>query len=144
MQVTAYEKYETFIIAGPFQNGQKKHCWQETNCLSLCVSPWRRRNEPPASFARCRLRKTIVGQVGARGSVVVKALSYKPEGRGFHSRWGEFLNLPNPSGRTRPWGFTQPLTEMSIRGIKIIMFLGSKARLVRKADNLTALYEPIV
>jgi hypothetical protein len=33
--------------------------------------------------------------------------------------------LPNPSGRTRPWGFTQPLTEMSTRRIKI-MFLGSK------------------
>jgi hypothetical protein len=28
--------------------------------------------------------------------------------------------------------------------IKIIMFLGSKVRLVRKADNLTAIYEPIV
>jgi hypothetical protein len=41
---------------------------------------------------------------GARGSVVVKALCYKPEGRRFDSRWGEFLNLPNPSGRTRPWG----------------------------------------
>jgi hypothetical protein len=35
---------------------------------------------------------------------VVKALCYKPEGRGFNSRWGEFLNLPNPSGCTRPWG----------------------------------------
>jgi hypothetical protein len=42
--------------------------------------------------------------LGARGSVVVKALCYKPDGRGFDSRWGEFLNLPNPSGRTRPWG----------------------------------------
>jgi hypothetical protein len=41
-------------------------------------------------------------------------------------------------------GFTQPLTEMSTRNIKIIVFLGSKARLVRKADNLTAIYEPIV
>jgi hypothetical protein len=41
---------------------------------------------------------------GARGSVVVKALCYKPEGRGFDTRWGEFLNLPNPSGRTRHWG----------------------------------------
>jgi hypothetical protein len=38
------------------------------------------------------------------GSVVVKALCYKPEGRGFDSRLGEFLNLPNHSGRTRPWG----------------------------------------
>jgi hypothetical protein len=26
------------------------------------------------------------------------------EGRGFDTRWGEFLNLPNPSGRTRHWG----------------------------------------
>jgi hypothetical protein len=34
----------------------------------------------------------------------VKALCYKPEGRGFDSRWGEFLNLSNPSGRTRLWG----------------------------------------
>jgi hypothetical protein len=41
---------------------------------------------------------------GARGSVVVKAQCYKPEGRGFDIRWGEFFNLPNPSGRTRPWG----------------------------------------
>jgi hypothetical protein len=39
--------------------------------------------------------------------VVVKALFYKPEGRGFETRSGElifFLNLSNPSGRTRSWG----------------------------------------
>jgi hypothetical protein len=36
------------------------------------------------------------------------------------------------------------LTEMSTGNIKIIMFLGSKVRLVRKADNLTAIYKPIV
>jgi hypothetical protein len=24
--------------------------------------------------------------------------------RGFDTRWGEFLNLRNLSGRTRPWG----------------------------------------
>jgi hypothetical protein len=40
-------------------------------------------------------------------------------------------------------GFTQPLTEMSNRNTKI-MFLGSEVRRVRKADNLTAIYEPIV
>jgi hypothetical protein len=39
---------------------------------------------------------------------------------------------------------TQPLTEMSTRNIKIIMFLWSKVRLVRRADNLTAICEPIV
>jgi hypothetical protein len=38
------------------------------------------------------------------GSLVLKALGYKPEGRGFETRWGEILNLRNPSGRTRPWG----------------------------------------
>jgi hypothetical protein len=41
-------------------------------------------------------------------------------------------------------GFTQPLTEMITRNIKIIMFLGSRARLVRKADNFTTICEPIV
>jgi hypothetical protein len=35
---------------------------------------------------------------------MVKALGYKLEGLGFESRWGEILNLPNPSGRARPWG----------------------------------------
>jgi hypothetical protein len=30
---------------------------------------------------------------GARGSVVVKALCYKPEGRGFNTRRGEFFNF---------------------------------------------------
>jgi hypothetical protein len=41
---------------------------------------------------------------GSRGSVLVKALCYKPEGWGFDTRWDEFLNLSNPFGRTRPWG----------------------------------------
>jgi hypothetical protein len=40
---------------------------------------------------------------GARGSVVVKALYYKPDDRGFQTRWGVLLDLPNPSGSTRPW-----------------------------------------
>jgi hypothetical protein len=30
---------------------------------------------------------------GQRGSVEVKALCYKPEGRGFDSRWGEFFKF---------------------------------------------------
>jgi hypothetical protein len=41
---------------------------------------------------------------GARSSVVVKALGYKPESRGFETRSGEILNSRNPSGRTSPWG----------------------------------------
>jgi hypothetical protein len=39
--------------------------------------------------------------------------------------------------------FTQPLTEMSTRSIKI-MFLGSRALPVRKADNLTSVSEPVI
>jgi hypothetical protein len=39
---------------------------------------------------------------------------------------------------------TRPLTEMSIRDIQIIMFLWSKVRRVRRADNLTAIYEPVI
>jgi hypothetical protein len=50
------------------------------------------------------LRSAFVCLSGQRGSVMVKALSYKPEGRGFDTRRGEFLNLPNPSSGTRPWG----------------------------------------
>jgi hypothetical protein len=36
-------------------------------------------------------------------------------------------------------GSTQPLTEMSTRNLP-----GGKGRSARKADNLTAIYEPIV
>jgi hypothetical protein len=81
----------------------------------------------------------------ARGGVELKALCYKPRGREFETRWGEWIvfNLPKPSGRSRPLGFTQPLTEMSTKNRKI-MFLSSKERPVRKADNLTAICEPIV
>jgi hypothetical protein len=41
-------------------------------------------------------------------------------------------------------GFTQPLTEISTRNIKIIMFLESKVWRVHRAVNLTTIYEPIV
>jgi hypothetical protein len=40
--------------------------------------------------------------------LVVKALGYKPEGNGSETQWGEILNVPNPSGRTWPWGLLSP------------------------------------
>jgi hypothetical protein len=55
---------------------------------------------------RARKRKLLEHSVldtVARGSIVVKALCYKSEGRGFDTRWGEFLNLLNRSARTRLW-----------------------------------------
>jgi hypothetical protein len=51
----------------------------------------------------------------------------------------DFFNLTNPSSRTMALGSTQPLTEMSIRNIP-----GGEGRPARKADNLTAICEPIV
>jgi hypothetical protein len=49
-----------------------------------------------------------------------------------------FISLPNPSARTMPLG-SQPLTEISTRNI-----LGGKGRPACRADNLTAICEPIV
>jgi hypothetical protein len=46
----------------------------------------------------------IMSHTGACSSIVVKALCYKPEGCRFNTWWGDCLNLPNPSGHTRPWG----------------------------------------
>jgi hypothetical protein len=72
-------------------NGSEPHCYEE------------RMETLHGEIAEIFLSGLRSGK-GARGSVVVKALCYKPEGRGFDTRRGKFLNLPNPSGRTRPWG----------------------------------------
>jgi hypothetical protein len=53
----------------------------------------------------------------------------------------DFFNLPNPSSRTMALGSTQPLTEMSTRNLPGD---GVKGGPMRKADNLTAICEPIV
>jgi len=49
---------------------------------------------------------------------LVEAQRYKPEGRGFDSRW-----CHRPSGRAMALGLTQPLTEMHTRnfsrGVKV-------------------------
>jgi hypothetical protein len=50
-----------------------------------------------------------------------------------------FFSSSNPSSRTVALGSTQPLAEMSIRN-----FAGGKERPAHKADNLTAICEPIV
>ena len=42
---------------------------------------------------------------------LVEALRYKPEGRGFDSRWC------HPSGRTMALGLTQPVTEVRTKNI---------------------------
>jgi hypothetical protein len=79
-------------------------------------------------------------ECGARGSVVGWGTMLQA-GRSrdrIPRRW-IFFNLPNLSSCTMALGSTQPLTEMSTRNIP-----GGKGRPARKADNLTAIYEPIV
>jgi hypothetical protein len=69
---------------------------------------------------------------------MVEALRYKPEGRRFESRmrW-IFFNLPNPSGRTIALGIDS-VSNRSTRNLS-----GGKKRLARRADNLTAICEPM-
>jgi hypothetical protein len=50
-----------------------------------------------------------------------------------------FFNWRNRSSRPMVLGSTQPLTEMNTRN-----FLWGKGRPARKADNLTAICEPII
>jgi hypothetical protein len=61
----------------------------------------------PADSAISQNIYTMHDSMGARGSVVVKAVCYKQEGCGLETQWGgriSFFNLPNPSCSTRPWG----------------------------------------
>jgi hypothetical protein len=51
-----------------------------------------------------------------------------------------FFTLPNPSSLTVALGSTQPLTEMSTRNLPGV----KGGRAARKADNLTAVCQPIV
>jgi hypothetical protein len=60
---------------------------------------------------------------------MVEAQCYKPEVRGIKSRWGGFLNLPNPSSRTIDHGTTQPLTKMSNRNLPCGVTGGRRLRL---------------
>jgi hypothetical protein len=55
---------------------------------------------------------------GAHGSLVVKALGYKPEGGGFETWWSEVLNLHNPSCHTRPWGLLSLEQKWALETLK--------------------------
>jgi hypothetical protein len=71
---------------------------------------------------------------------LVQALCYKPEGRGFDpDEVNAFFIWPNPSSRIMALGSTQLVTEMSTRNLH-----GGKGWPARKAENLTAICEPIV
>ena len=64
------------------------------------------------------LNEHVTNSGGYAVAQLVEALRYKPEGRGFDSRWCHWnFSFHNPSGRTMVLGSTQPLTEMSTRNI---------------------------
>jgi hypothetical protein len=91
-----------------------------------------------SAFPSLKNKSISTPPLSQRGHAV--ATSYKPEGQGsIPDEFIGFFNLLNPSSRTMPLGSTQPLTEMSTRHLPV-----GKGRPERKADNLTAICEPIV
>jgi hypothetical protein len=73
----------------------------------------------PTSFAQSECELVSLGECCCNvKSQLVEALRYKPEGRGFDSRWCQWIfHWHNPVGRTMALESTQPLTEMSTRNI---------------------------
>jgi hypothetical protein len=86
------------------------------------------------------LYSSVVMLSRALSSIVVKALWYKPEGCGLDTQSGEWIFSFRPH---QALGFTQSVTEISTISGKI-MFLGSRAWPVHKADNLTTICEPVL
>jgi hypothetical protein len=96
--------------------GYLRHPWQWL-CILLSSDLWR----------------------GHAVAYLVGALCYKPEGPGsIPDEIIEVLNWPNPFSLTMALGSTQPLAKMSTRN-----FLAGKGRPEPKADNFTAICEPI-
>jgi hypothetical protein len=82
--ITHFQKQELPTLTSP-----KSH-------PSTCYSMQPTRHDISLSY-------TLLHNLGAHCSILVKALCYKQENRGFEARWDEFLNLPNLCGRIRPW-----------------------------------------
>jgi hypothetical protein len=93
--------------------------------------------EPQNQQATCLIFHTIITIQGARGSVVGLGTTLQAgRSRDRIPDEVDFFNLPNPSSRTMALGSTQPMSTRNIPG--------GERRPARKADNLTAICEPIV
>jgi hypothetical protein len=106
-------------------------------CSNLICS-----KEFPQGRGHLKICLLIYFEVG--GSVVVKALCFKPEGIRFETRLREciflmYLIFPAALGLG-----VYSASNINQYQKQQIMFLGSKARLVRRTDKVTAICEPIV
>jgi hypothetical protein len=90
-------------------------------------------------------RRTFSSFVEASGNLLVKALRHKSEGHGFDTRLGDFflssiyIILPTALG---PGVYSASKRNQNQKHKNL--YLGSKARPVRKADNITAICESTV
>jgi hypothetical protein len=57
---------------------------------SFCIPVWKKLTTCKVTFWPLPSIHYYCWSMGACGSVVVKALCYKPEGRGFDTQWGDF------------------------------------------------------
>jgi len=65
-----------------------------------------------------KVSRGIRGSFSLKGGHLVEALYYKPEGRGFDTRWCHWnFNWHYRSERTMALGLTQSLTVMNTRNI---------------------------
>jgi hypothetical protein len=73
---------------------------------------------------------------------LIEALYYKPEGRGFDSRWGHWIflfNLSNPSCRTMSLGSTQPLNRNEYQESSYGVKGGRRVRLTNSRPSVSRL-----
>jgi hypothetical protein len=111
-------------------------CWRLSICRVSCVAHFKpRRDLFENSCVRPRPER------GHAVALLVEALCYKPEGRRFKSRWGDwiFFNWPDLSSRNMALGSTQPLTEKSTGNLPGGVKSGRRVRLTTLPPSVSRL-----
>jgi hypothetical protein len=84
------------------------------------------------------------GCIQNSGSTVVEALFYNPEGRGFENRWGECILTIYLILLAAPGPGVYSASSINKYQKQKNHVSGEQTGSVRRADNLTAICEPIV